>query len=154
LHQVIIPVVGLAVVFGTAAQAAERPACTPAVMGSAQVQAVIDGRTVQTTEGTEVRLAGIETPPDKGRAALEALVAGRVVTLSRLGEDLDRYGRRVALITVDGRPPEQSVQNALLQQGSARVSAQIGDFACAAGLLAAEQRARTAGLAFGPTRIM
>jgi endonuclease YncB( thermonuclease family) len=131
-------------------------------MGSVQVQAVIDGRTVQTTEGAEVRLAGIETPRDGthngsrtalgsrtapgSRTALEALVAGRAVTLHRLGEPTDRYGRTVALLTAEGAPPEQSVQIALLEQGFARVSAQIGDFACAAKLLAAERRARTAGV--------
>ena len=44
------------------------------------------------------------------------------------------------------QPTEQSVQQALLAQGHARVSANIGDSACAASLLAAEQAARAAGL--------
>ena len=39
----------------------------------------------------------------------------------------------------------QSLQVALLEQGAARVSARVGDKACAALLLAAEARARTAG---------
>ena len=139
-------IIGLVTLLGAAALAADPPACKPAVMGSAQVQAVIDGRTVQTIDSKEIRLAGIETPRNGSRTALEALVAGRTVTLHRLGEPTDRYGRTVALLTVDGAPPAQSVQNALLEQGFARVSAQIGDFACAAMLLAAEHRARTAGV--------
>ena len=68
------------------------------------------------------------------------------MTLRRLGEQNDRYGRTVALLTLEGAPPQQSVQTALLEQGSARVSAKIGDSACAAALWAAEEKARNAGL--------
>jgi endonuclease YncB( thermonuclease family) len=129
-----------------AATAAERPACNPALIDRAQIGTAIDGRTVRSIDGKEVRLAGIETPPDQGRAALQALVSGRAVTLFRLGEQTDRYGRTVALVTVDGSLPGQSVQSTMLEQGSARVSAKIGDSACAAALWAAEQKARNAGL--------
>jgi hypothetical protein len=101
---------------------------------------------VQTNDGKEVRLAGLASPPDRGRTALQALVSGRTVTLHRLGEQTDRYGRTLALLTLDGAPPEQSVQSTMLEQGSARVSAKIGDSACAAALWAAEQKARNAGL--------
>jgi len=127
--------------------AAERSACNPAPFSQAQIQAAIDGRTVRTVDGVEVRLAGIETPRDRGRAALQALLSDRTVTLYRMGEQTDRYGRTVALLALDGAPPAQSVQTALLEQGSARVSAKkIGDSACAATLWAAEQKARNAGL--------
>jgi endonuclease YncB( thermonuclease family) len=134
------------VLFAATAQAADRPICKPPPIGNAQIRSVVDGRTVQTIDGKEVRLLGIETPPDRGRAALDALVSGRSVILHRLGTETDRYGRTVALITVDGAAPERSVQTALLEQGSARVSGNIGDSACAAALLAAEQKARDAGL--------
>ena len=152
MHQRVASAVGLAVVFTAAAQAADPPVCKPVAIGNAQIQAVLDGRTVQTTEGKEVRLGGIEAPRNGSRTApqtrdaLGALVFGRTVTLYRLGTETDRYGRTVALLTVDGAAPEQSVQTALLEQGSARVSARIGDSACAAALLTAEQKARDAGL--------
>jgi endonuclease YncB( thermonuclease family) len=136
----------LAALSATAAIAADRPACNPPLIGHAQINTAIDGRTVQTNDGKEVRLAGLASPPDRGRTALQALVSGRTVTLHRLGEQTDRYGRTVAMVTLDGALPEQSVQTALLEQGSARVSAKIGDSACAAALWAAEQKARNAGL--------
>ena len=136
----------MAALSATAAIAADRPACNPPLIGHAQINTAIDGRTVQTNDGKEVRLAGLASPPDRGRTALQALVSGRTVTLHRLGEQTDRYGRTVAMVTLDGALPEQSVQTALLEQGSARVSAKIGDSACAAALWAAEQKARNAGL--------
>ena len=136
---------GLAALSATATAAAP-PACNPALIGPAQISAVIDGRTIQTIDGKEVRLAGLASPPEQGRTALQALVSGRTATLHRLGQQADRYGRTVALLVLDGAPPEQSVQAALLEQGSARVAAKIGDSACAAALWAAEQKARTAGL--------
>ena len=135
---------GLAIPFA-AAIAAERPPCHREPIGQVQVLALIDGRTLR-TDGGEVRLSGIEVPKNSGSAALEALVSGRTLTLHRMGEQTDRYGRTVALVTAHGAPPEQSVQTALLEQGSARVSAKIGNSACAAALWAAEQKARNAGL--------
>ena len=145
MHQRIALAFGLAVLFGAAAPAADQPGCKPAPMGIAQVRAVADGRTVQLVDGREVRLAGVEVP-DSAKAALETLVAGREIALWRLGSDIDRYGRVVALVTTQGGRTEQSVQRALLEQGNARVSAQIGDSGCAAELLNAERSARAAGL--------
>ncbi len=132
-------------IFAGAAQADDKPGCKPAVIGTANVKAVIDGRTVQLTDGREVRLAGIEAP-ESAKAALEGLVAGREVLLSRLGPENDRYGRVLALVAVQPALPGQSVQRALLAQGQARVSAHIGDKDCAEALLSAENAARTAGL--------
>jgi endonuclease YncB( thermonuclease family) len=133
------------------AQAADKPACKPAILGTAQVRSVLDGRTVQLTDGREVRLAGIEVPQKHDSAAkmaLETLVSGRDIRLLRLGADSDRYGRVVALVSVDPEAAEigQSVQRALLAQGKARVTANIGDSACAASLLEAERVARAGGL--------
>jgi endonuclease YncB( thermonuclease family) len=125
-----------------AAAAAEKTVCNPQLIGTATVRAVADGRTLVLTDGREVRLAGIELPP--GDKALAAAVAGRDITLSRLGPGTDRYGRILALINVLGEP--QPVQNTLLAQGRARVSAGVGDTACAADFLAAERAARRAGL--------
>jgi endonuclease YncB( thermonuclease family) len=146
--------VGLAVLSAMAARAEDKPACTPAAMGTAQVRAVVDGRTVLLADGREVRLAGIEVSQQGGgesnanaaRLALEALVSGREIALMRLGSDRDRYGRIVALVAVGAATDGPTVQQALLAQGRARVAANIGDLACAASLLAAEKAARAAGL--------
>ena len=134
-------------VAAAAAQAADKSACKPAILGTAQVRSVLDGRTVQLTDGREVRLAGIEAP-QSAKVALEALVSGRDIALLRLGSDSDRYGRVVALVSVEPAAPETglTVQRAMLAQGQARVTANIGDSACAAGLLEAERAARAGGL--------
>ena len=141
----------IALLAATTAQAADKSSCKPAVLGAAQVRSVIDGRTVQLTDRREVRLAGIEVPQKHDGAAkmaLETLVAGRDVALLRLGAESDRYGRVVALVSVEPAAPElgQSVQRALLAQGRARVAANLGDSACAASLLEAERTARKGGL--------
>ena len=137
----------LAFLAAPAGHAADKPACKAASLGTGQVHSVLDGRTLQLTDGREVRLAGIEAP-QSAKAALEALLPGRVVALLRLGADSDRYGRVVALVSVAPATPEveQSVQRTLLAQGQARVAANLGDSACAAKLLEAERSARTAGL--------
>jgi len=148
LHRSVAFGFGLLAFFAAAAaQAADKPACKAELLGTGQVRSVLDGRTFQLADGREVRLAGIETP-QAAKAALETLVAGRDVTLLRLGADSDRYGRVVALASVaPGTPePEKSVQQALLTQGQARVAPNIGDSTCAAKLLQAEQAARAAGL--------
>ncbi len=148
LHRPVVLGFGLLALFAAAAaQAADKPACKTTSLGTGQVHSVLDGRTLQLTDGREVRLAGIEAPQG-AKVALETLVAGRDITLLRLGTDSDRYGRVVALISVTPAKPEleQSVQQALLAQGQARVAANLGDSACAASLLEAERSARTAGL--------
>ena len=129
--------VGLAVLYAAAAQAA----CDGGSLGGGPVKSVIDGRTLQLADGREVRLAGIEVA-DQSKAALEALVAGQDVALSRAGPDTDRYGRTLALATVRGQP----VQVALLERGVARISANIGDFSCAETFRNSERKARAAGL--------
>src|SRR5438105_1273841 len=134
-----------------AAQAADKPACKPATLGTAQVRSVLDGRTVQLTDGREVRLAGIEMPQKHdgpAKVALESLVAGRDIALQRLGADSARYGRVVALVSVEPATLDiaLTVQRALLAQGQARVTANLGDSACAASLLEAERMARAGGL--------
>jgi endonuclease YncB( thermonuclease family) len=140
----------LVLLAAAAAQAADKPVCKPATLATAQVRSAIDGRTVQLTDGREVRLAGIEVPQKHDSAAklaLESLASGRDVALLRLGAESDRYGRVVALVSA-GPAAEigHSVQRALLVEGLARMTANIGDSACAASLLEAERIARAAGL--------
>jgi len=139
------------------AGAAPAPDCGNEPLGSGNVRRVIDGRTIQLEAGRLVRLAAIEVPPmplpqESGaqakaglaaKTALEAIVAGRNVTLKKLGPDTDRYGRVVAHVFVEG--DEASAQQQMLAQGYARVAADVGSQACAAALLAAEDTARANG---------
>jgi endonuclease YncB( thermonuclease family) len=112
-------------------------ACGGEIIGTVSVASVIDGRTFRTTDGREVRLAGIETP---GRnMALGALIAGKAVTLKKSGED--RYGRVVAYAYAG----DDLIQRQLVQAGEAYVAARAGSNPCAGGLFAAERAARAAG---------
>ena len=116
-------------------------ACKPAPIGTATVAAVRDGLTLSLKDGRTLRLAGIIVTAD-ARATLQRLAAGKVLRLSALGPDRDRYGRLVALAYAgDG---EQSLQQMLLAAGEARVAPPVGDMACARLLLAAEKPARAA----------
>ncbi|MEA2981241.1 MAG: hypothetical protein QOF09_3064 [Alphaproteobacteria bacterium] len=145
---------GLAVLCLATARAEDKSSCKAATVGAGQVRTVLDGRTVRLSDGRVVRLAGIEvSQPDEAdssannaRLALEHLVFNREITLMRLGPETDRYGRVVALVALQPDSSGQAVQHELLAQGHARVAANIGDFACAANLLAAERAARAAGL--------
>jgi endonuclease YncB( thermonuclease family) len=111
--------------------------CGGEIIGAVTVASVSDGRSFKTTDGREVRLAGIETPGQK--TALEALIAGKAVTLKKAGST-DRYGRIVAYGSVGG----PSIQQQLLGTGNAYVAARIGSKPCATALLASEQIARKA----------
>ena len=71
--------------------------------------------------------------------------------LERLGPEQDRYGRLIGVAFVGDAP--QSVQQTLLEQGQARVSARVGDKACADALLRAEQASRGPAAGCGPIPI-
>ncbi|HEU5019486.1 MAG TPA: thermonuclease family protein [Pseudolabrys sp.] len=120
---------------------ATRAACTLSPIGSATVAAVHDGRTLQLTDGRELRLAAVEADPS-GRAMLERLAGGQAVRLMRLGPEIDRYGRLYAFATTAGRT--ETLQAELLKAGAARVSARVGDWNCAKTLLEIEKAARAA----------
>jgi len=115
--------------------------CKLTDIGTGTVASVRDGRTLLLADGRELRLAAIE-PTDDSRDALQLLVSNRDLRLKQVGREADRYGRLVAFVFVDSN--HQSVQQMLLEQGSARVSARIGDKACADILLTAERIARAA----------
>jgi endonuclease YncB( thermonuclease family) len=123
------------------ARAAAQSAYRLDSIGVATIATVRDGRTLMLADGRELRLAAIGIPVG-GRTALQSLVAGRVLQLKKQGPDHDRYGRLVAFVFAGDT--EESVQQALLTQGAARVSARVGDMACANALLAAEGAARAA----------
>lgn len=130
-----------AAAFVPVAAAADEP-CKLTPIGTAEVAAVRDGRTLLLKDGRELRLAAIEAG-DTGRAALQALAEGRPLRLETLAEGHDRYDRLVAFAFAgDSR---QSLQEMLLEQGQARVSARIGGQNCAKTLLSVENTARKAG---------
>jgi len=136
-------------------------ACRSEASFTATVAAAIDGRTLVLSDGREVRLAMIESPPlarplagplahgDAGlpgaraaHAALLALVAGREVSVAPLTPASDRYGRVLAraYLSRDGR--SRSLEAELVATGHAFVSPFAGDRACGADLRAAEGKAR------------
>jgi endonuclease YncB( thermonuclease family) len=121
-------------------EAVAQEACKPTAIGTGKVVAVRDGRTLMLDDGRELRLAGIEAGDSGG--ALQALIGGQALRLERLGPEQDRYGRLVAFAFAGDA--QQSLQQALLTAGQARVSARIGDKACADVLLTAERSAREA----------
>ena len=128
-----------ATAFASGAMAQE--ACKLPGLGTATVAGVRDGRTLLLTDGRELRLAAIEAD-DASRAALNTLAAGRMLRLEKLGPEQDRYGRVVAIAYTDDA--RQSLQQVMLSQGQARVSARVGDRPCAELLLQAERAARAA----------
>jgi endonuclease YncB( thermonuclease family) len=123
-------------------------ACPHDSLGTGEVDAVLDGRTVVLTDGRQVRLVGIEAPQGEAglaaRAALRALVAGVQVTLMGPTSS-DRYGRLVAELAVPQDGSERSVGLRLLADGLALV-APATDARCATENLVAERSARRAKL--------
>jgi endonuclease YncB( thermonuclease family) len=118
--------------------AAAQSSCGGETIGSVTAASVTDGRTFRAADGREVRLAGIETPGPK--TALEALVAGKNVTLKKAGAGEDRYGRTVAF----GYLGDAFIQQRLLEDGYAYVAGRVGSKPCGDALFAAEKRAREA----------
>jgi len=114
--------------------------CGGADLGMVAVKAVRDARTLLLADGRSLRLAALEVP-DGHEAALRVL-EGQSLALKAAARTPDRYGRLVAFAT-RGNTAE-TVQEALVSAGEARVSARIGAKACAAALLTLERQARDA----------
>jgi endonuclease YncB( thermonuclease family) len=146
----------------TAAPAESRmtSACRFEFAGTGMVRAVVDGRSFALDDGREVRLAAIEVPfltrtgEDEAsvapgaaaRAALEGLLANQVIELRSAAAAADRYGRMLAFVYVTADGAQRSVVHEMVARGFARVSAHVGERACAAELLARERAARQAKL--------
>jgi hypothetical protein len=131
---------------GTSASA-HAEGCTFADMGEGHVAEIVDGRSFRLSDGREIRLAGIETATTdaqtaKGDSALSRLVRGQDVILQGEDDAPDRYGRQTAFVLLSSS--KALVQELLLAEGEALVSADIADKGCAARLFAAEAQARTA----------
>lgn len=131
--------------------------------GHATVTEVVDGDTVLLSDGREVRLVGIQAPKlplgrrnfptwplaEEAKAALERLTLGHEVTLGHGGRDIDRHGRQLAHLFLDGgqgdgQGDRRWVQETLLGRGLARVYSFADNRALVAEMLSAERTARTA----------
>jgi len=158
----------LSVVFCTGAAplaAQDRPspsasACRFPIFATGQATRVIDGRSFMLSDGREVRLAAIEVPPapepgdsrhaaaagTAAKAALESILSGESVELRwpASAPALDRYGRILAYVEIAGSG--RAVIYEMLASGYARVSAHVGNMACAAELFSRERVARRAKL--------
>ena len=128
---------------GLMSSATAQGACKLIELGMGRVASVRDGRTMLLADGRELRLAAIEVT-DESRGALQSLIDERDLRLMQLSREVDRYGRLVVFVFTGDS--SQSVQQMLLEQGQARVSARIGNKACADLLLGAERAARAARL--------
>ena len=124
-----------------ASSAAAATDCGKAELGTARVAAVRDGRTLLLADGRELRLAGIEAAP-AGAALLGRLTRDKVLHLRGAVGAKDRYGRMVGFATPGDA--SESLQEALIAAGAARVSARAEDLACAEHLLTLERKARQA----------
>jgi endonuclease YncB( thermonuclease family) len=120
--------------------------CAFAALGEGHVAEIIDGRSFRLGDGREVRLAGIEpTASDANTAsdsALSHLIRDQDVILQGDDDAPDRYGRQTAFVILASS--RVLVQEFLLAEGEALVSAEIADRDCAARLFAAEASARAA----------
>jgi endonuclease YncB( thermonuclease family) len=130
--------------------------CKLTTVATGTVASVVDGRTLVLDDGREVRLAAIEVAPpsepagETAKAALEALTAGHAIELRAAGDnpapETDRYGRLFAHVYVTREGNARWVEAELIARGNARVSARVGERACANALLARERAARASNL--------
>jgi endonuclease YncB( thermonuclease family) len=129
--------------------------CPAAGTELATVAEASDGDTVRLTDGTVVRLAGIDVPEpplvlatgkpwppaDAAGAELRRLAEGGTVGLAPTSDSPDRYGRRHAFVFLsDGR----SVEGEMVAAGVARARWLPGDGLCFQDLLARERQGRAA----------
>jgi micrococcal nuclease len=84
------------------------PTCGPA---AATVVKIVDGDTVVLDSGEKVRYLGVDTPETSGTLECygteaknhnTSFVLGKAVTLEYGSECLDKYGRLLAMVSVDG----------------------------------------------------
>ena len=129
---------------GAAGEASASP-CTFEPQGEGRVAGIIDARSFRLQDGREVRLAGIEPVLREGASgrALAKILGNRDVTLRGEDDSPDRYGRQDAFVFLSSS--ESSVQEELLGQGEALVSATVANKECALALIAAETAAHRAG---------
>lgn len=126
-----------------------------------RVADIVDGDTLLLDDGREVRLTGIQAPKlplgrtnfktwplaPEARETLAEIAMGRRVTLQYGGESIDRHGRVLAHVFIEGAAAGPVwAQQEMLRRGLARVYTFRDNRACSAELLAAEESARAEGL--------
>jgi endonuclease YncB( thermonuclease family) len=124
--------------------------------GKARVAAVVERLELRLDDGRLLRFAGLDLPdPARGdpataaaaRALLVGGLVGREVDLTLFAPAPDRWGRLLADFTVaDQSGAPRSFAEALLAAGFARARPEFETRGCVAARLAAESKARAAGL--------
>lgn len=102
--------------------AAEKEAAEKAATETLTVVSIVDGDTVDVSNGARIRIAGIDTPErgecgyDESGARMMELARDREAVLVKAGADsIDRYGRLIRYLDVEGR----DVGLTLIQEGLA-----------------------------------
>jgi len=136
----------LAIMVIASTPARAQDGCRFVTIGSATVRATTEAG-IALEDGRVVRLAGIELAENAHSAPDARFAPAGEIVLKRLGErETDRYGRLVAHVFVGENGAERWLQAELVRAGQARVSARVGDTACARALWRDEQTARAAKL--------
>lgn len=108
------------------------------------VKRVIDGDTIELEDGTRVRYIGMDTPEtdqcfwDEATEENKKLVEGKKVKLENDVQKLDKYGRTLAYVFVDGI----FVNEELVRQGFAKVYTYPPDVKYTDKFVAAQKEAR------------
>lgn len=123
--------------------------CPSSGLQPARFASALSGESFRTSDGEEVRLAGVLAPVSDGgglpdplavasRAYLERAIAGKPLLLAFTGPETDRYGRLSAQVFVAG----EWLQGLVLREGMARAAPDILTRDCASALLNSEAPAR------------
>lgn len=131
-------------------------ACDLSPPETGRVATVLDGETLQLTDGRTVRLIGAKAPMpplgwrgedpwplvDEAKDSLAALASGQDIELRFGGRRLDRHGYVLAQVFLAGGGSRLWLQEELVAKGLARVYSFPDNRACVAELLAREREAR------------
>ncbi len=133
-------------------------ACDLSQPETGTVAAIIDGETLQLTDGRTVRLIGAKAPMpplgrrgedpwplvDEAKEALTRFAAGKEVELRFDGRRTDRHGHALAQIFVVESGTRLWLQEEMIAKGLARVYSLPDSRACVSELMAREKEARAA----------
>lgn len=133
-----------------------RAACDLSDPETCTVAAVLDGETLQLSDGRIVRLIGAKAPSaplgwrgedpwplvEEAKKALDKLASGGEVELKYGGRRIDRHGHALAQVFVVSAGTRLWLQEELVAKGLARVYSFPDNRACVAELLARETEAR------------
>lgn len=138
----------------------QQPFATPSVREQVRIIRVVDGDTVELEGGKILRYIGIDTPETKhpgkqvecyGQEAYKknvSLVSGRMVELEKDVSEVDRYGRLLRYVYVDG----SMVNEILVRDGFAQAVSFPPDVFYQEKLRSAERKARQAQLGLWGTQ--